>query len=75
MTSSMVRVILGQATETAAISMVQVRDEGPNLHWPWASGFKMGIVIRLHRWPGERCHTPNKFGTVNMEDNVNIKRS
>jgi len=22
-----------------------------------------------------RCHTPNRFGTVNMEDNVNIKRS
>jgi len=21
----------------------------------------------------ERCHTPNRFGTVNMEDNVNIK--
>ena len=20
-----------------------------------------------------RCHTPNRFGTVNMEDNVNIK--
>jgi len=22
-----------------------------------------------------RCHAPNRFGTVNMEDNVNIKRS
>jgi len=32
-------------------------------------------------YPGEarvqstRCHAPNRFGTVNMEDNVNIKRS
>ena len=23
----------------------------------------------------DRCHAPNRFGTVNMEDNVNIKRS
>jgi len=22
---------------------------------------------------GNRCHAPNRFGTVNMEDNVNIK--
>jgi len=22
---------------------------------------------------GSRCHAPNRFGTVNMEDNVNIK--
>jgi len=22
-----------------------------------------------------QCHAPNRFGTVNMEDNVNIKRS
>jgi len=22
-----------------------------------------------------RCHAPNRFGTVNMEDNINIKRS
>ena len=22
-----------------------------------------------------RCHAPNRFGTVNMEDNVNIKQS
>ena len=25
--------------------------------------------------PLTRCHAPNRFGTVNMEDNVNIKRS
>ena len=24
---------------------------------------------------GVRCHTPNRFGTVNMEDNINIKQS
>jgi len=23
----------------------------------------------------DRCHAPNRFGTVNMEDNVNIKQS
>ena len=25
--------------------------------------------------PLTQCHAPNRFGTVNMEDNVNIKRS
>jgi len=29
---------------------------------------------RKHQGHG-RCHAPNRFGTVNMEDNVNIKRS
>jgi len=24
-------------------------------------------------WKIYRCHAPNRFGTVNMEDNVNIK--
>jgi len=32
------------------------------LHCPW-----------LAMWTALRCHTPNRFGTVNMEDNVNIK--
>jgi len=27
------------------------------------------------RVPSVWCHAPNRFGTVNMEDNVNIKRS
>ena len=30
--------------------------------------------INCHPNPA-RCHAPNRFGTVNMEDNVNIKRS
>ena len=54
MTSLTVGVIPGQATEAAVISMIQVRDEGPNLHWPQASGLKTGIVIGLHQWPDER---------------------
>jgi len=24
-------------------------------------------------WLWSRCHAPNGFGTVNMEDNINIK--
>jgi len=40
----------------------------------------VGVVVQLwhSQSPGvvrDRCHAPNRFGTVNMEDNVNIKRS
>jgi len=31
-------------------------------------------IVLGHNWL-TRCHAPNRFGTVNMEDNVNIKRS
>ena len=36
------------------------------------TGDKRGISL-THK--AERCHAPNRFGTVNMEDNVYIKRS
>ena len=32
-----------------------------------------GIIGEAFLWA--RCHAPNRFGTVNMEDNVYIKRS
>jgi len=28
---------------------------------------------RIRTLLSDRCHAPNRFGTVNMEDNVNIK--
>jgi len=30
-------------------------------------------VVVQHNKRGEHCHAPNRFGTVNMEDNINIK--
>ena len=34
------------------------------------------LVVEWWWWvSSSRCHAPNRFGTVNMEDNVNIKRS
>jgi len=40
------------------------------------ANFFLGIRRKLHI-SGQNafgwCHTPNRFGTVNMEDNVNIK--
>jgi len=45
----------------------------------------MGELTREVRWmrqaqrsmarSNDWCHAPNRFGTVNMEDNINIKRS
>jgi len=29
--------------------------------------------IMSTQWCHRRCHAPNRFGTVNMEDNINIK--
>jgi len=34
----------------------------------------MGDVTQ-HNNNVTRCHAPNRFGTVNMEDNINIKQS
>ena len=34
------------------------------------------LVVSVVVMPeGAQCHAPNRFGTVNMEDNINIKRS
>ena len=41
-----------------------------------ATSMAMDAEASLFRQvPSARCHAPNRFGTVNMEDNVNIKRS
>jgi len=34
---------------------------------------QLQCIYDLEGYSGVRCHAPNRFGTVNMEDNVNIK--
>jgi len=33
------------------------------------------VLSHWWTWQRKRCHAPNRFGTVNMEDNINIKWS
>jgi len=40
----------------------------------WDKQFET-LCTRLNCGLVTRCHAPNRFGTVNMEDNVNIKQS
>jgi len=37
-------------------------------HWWWRRLYPVQYGVGYGR-----CHTPNRFGTVNMEDNINIK--
>jgi len=41
----------------------------------WQSVRPKRLPSRLEDYDDARCHAPNRFGTVNMEDNINIKRS
>jgi len=44
--------------------------------WQWPVGMPPVCYRYDSYWSVcYRCHTPNRFGTVNMEDNVYIKRS
>ena len=36
---------------------------------------ELNFQDRPKAFASDCCHAPNRFGTVNMEDNVNIKRS
>jgi len=36
---------------------------------------ELNFQDRPKAFASNRCHAPNRFGTVNMEDNVNIKQS
>ena len=44
----------------------------PELVTTWIQRLRITSVDPLRRF---RCHAPNRFGTVNMEDNINIKQS
>ena len=49
--------------------------EGTDEETSWLLATELGNATELLENYHVRCHAPNRFGTVNMEDNVYIKRS